>query len=36
MQFWNNINSAVVDLFHLFFDPVLDGEDRDTFTDQPY
>jgi len=25
-----------VDLYHLLFDPVRDGEDRDAITDQPY
>ena len=29
------INSAVVDLFHLFFAPVQEGQDRDTTTDLP-
>jgi len=36
MNLLRSINSAVVDLYHLLFDPVRDGEDRDTITDQPY
>jgi hypothetical protein len=29
------INSAVVDLFHLVFAPVRDGQDRETASDFP-
>lgn len=29
------INSAVVDLFHLFFDPLQEGQDRETASDLP-
>lgn len=29
------INSAVVDLFHLFFAPVQEGQDRDTASNLP-
>jgi len=36
MQVLRSINSAVVDLYHILFDSVRDGEDRDTITDQPY
>jgi len=36
MHLLRSINSAVVDLYHVLFDPVGDGEDRDTITDQPY
>ena len=36
MKLLRSINSAVVDMYHLLFDPVRDGEDRDTITDQPY
>jgi len=36
VQFFNNINSAVVDLFYLFFDPVGPGENRKTVSDLPY
>jgi len=36
MHLLRSINSAVVDLYHLLFDPVRDGEDRDAITDQPY
>ena len=35
MSFLRAINSAVVDLFHLFFAPVQEGQDRDTTTDLP-
>ena len=36
MNLLRSINSAVVDLYHILFDPVSEGEDRDTITDQPY
>lgn len=29
------INSAVVDMFHMFFAPVQEGQDRDTASDWP-
>jgi len=36
MQLLRSINSAVVDLYHVLFDPVQRGEDRNAITDQPY
>jgi len=36
MRLLRFINSAVVDMFHLFFDPVGPGEDRDTVSNTPY
>ena len=35
MHLLRSINSAVVDLFHLFFDPVQEGQDRDEASDLP-
>jgi len=35
MQLLRSINSAVVDLYHILFDPVGSEEDRDAISDLP-